>query len=428
MNIFILTFGTHGDVQPYVALGKGLQAAGHRVTLCASSNFAPFVTAHGLEYGYMNDDFIKLIDSASGRDAIESGGSIFGMAKAAVKLLKKAKALIRGLLDDSWKAAQAAEPELVIFHPKVPGSHIAEKLGVPAIMAIPIPLLVPTAEAVAMGMPDLRLGRWYNRLSFKLVHKGYHMYDDALNDFRTKALGIGKLPKKTTPLEMSDGTPIPVLHAYSESVSPRPGDWPATAYITGYWFLESANDWQPPTALQEFLAAGEPPVYIGFGSMAGRKPQRLAAIVIEALQQAGRRGILATGWGGLDASRLPETVLQIEQAPHDWLFPRVAAVVHHGGAGTTAAGLRAGRPTIICPFIVDQPYWGERVLALGVGSQPIPQKKLTAQNLAAAIHQVTGSQEIRQRAASLGEKLREEDGIAKAIAIIEQLAQARQKG
>ncbi|NEO00729.1 MAG: glycosyltransferase family 1 protein, partial [Moorea sp. SIO3I7] len=167
------------------------------------------------------------------------------------------------------------------------------------------------------------------------------------------------------------------------------------------------------------LDAGNPPVYVGFGSMAGRDPQRLTEIVIEGLQQANVRGIIATGWGGLAVDDLPDSIFKIDSAPHDWLFPRMAAVVHHGGAGTTAAGLRAGRPTIICPFFVDQPFWGDRVHALGVGSKPIPQKTLTAEKLATAIREVTTNQTIRQNAEALGKQIRDEDGIANAIAIIE---------
>ena len=159
--------------------------------------------------------------------------------------------------------------------------------------------------------------------------------------------------------------------------------------------------------------------------MAGRNPQRMTEIVVDALQQAKVRGVIVTGWGGLKPSLLPKTIFKIDSVPYDWLFPRVSAVVHHGGAGTTAAGLLAGKPTIVCPFLIDQPYWGERVYALGVGSKPIPQKQLTAEKLADAIRVVTTNPEIRNNAEALGEKLRQEDGIGKAIAIIESIALQR---
>jgi sterol 3beta-glucosyltransferase len=171
--------------------------------------------------------------------------------------------------------------------------------------------------------------------------------------------------------------------------------------------------------LERFLAAGEPPVYVGFGSMAGRNPERTTRIVIAALQQAGLRGVLATGWGGLATNEVPATLHLLDQAPHDWLFPRMAAVAHHGGAGTTAAGLRAGCPTIICPFFGDQPFWGRRVHELGAGSRPVPQKQLTSDKLAAALRDAVGNASIRRQALALRDRIRSEDGIAKAVAIIE---------
>ncbi|AFY57474.1 glycosyl transferase, UDP-glucuronosyltransferase [Rivularia sp. PCC 7116] len=423
MNIFIVTVGSRGDVQPYVALGKGLKEAGHDVTICTCSSFESLITEHGLPYGYMNDDFIKLVDSEAGREAIESGGNFLSLIKTMLKLLKESKALTIEMLKDSWNAAQVAKPDIVIFHPKaMAGSHIAEKLGVPAVMAVPVPLIVPTAEYVAIGFPNLKLGGWYNKFSYVLLHKGYRVYDDVINEFRQNVLGIDKISKSISPIQMADGKPIPVLYGYSELVSQRPKDWTNTTHITGYWFLEQKDDWQPPTELIDFLEAGEQPVYIGFGSMAGRNPQRIANIVVDALQKAKKRGIIATGWGGLDAENLPETIFKVDKVPHNWLFPRVSAVVHHGGAGTIAAGLRAGKPTIVCPFLVDQFYWGERVYALGVGSKPISQKKLTVDKLAEAILEVTTDRVIRQNAETLGKKIREEDGIRNAIAIIENLA------
>ena len=418
----MLTVGSRGDVQPYVALGQGLKGAGHSVTLCTCSNFKSFITSHGLNYGYMNDDFMKLINSEVGREAIESGDNVFGLIKTLLTLLKESKALNREMFKDSWNAAQATKPDIIIFHPKaMAGSHIADKLGIPAVMAVLMPAIVPTGESVAIGLPNLKLGSWYNQLSYALLHKGYHTYDDIINEFRQELLGIIKLPKSTSPIQMANGKPIPVLHGYSELVSPRPRDWTDTAHVTGYWFLDRESDWQPPVELIDFLEAGEKPVYVGFGSMAGRNPQRMANIVVDALHKAKVRGIIATGWGGLDVSNLTETIFKIDRVPHTWLFPRVSAVIHHGGAGTTAAGLRAGIPTIVCPFIVDQPYWGERIYALGVGTKPIPQKKLTAKKLAEAIREVTTNRVIRQNAATLGQKIREEDGIAKAIAIIESI-------
>jgi UDP:flavonoid glycosyltransferase YjiC (YdhE family) len=199
---------------------------------------------------------------------------------------------------------------------------------------------------------------------------------------------------------------------------PKPADWGEAIHVTGYWFLPPATDWSPPPALVDFLHAGPPPVYIGFGRMVSRQPEETADLVIQAVTQSGQRAILLTGWGGLQKERLPENICLIDSAPHDWLFSQVAAVVHHGGAGTTAAGIRAGVPSLIIPFFGDQFFWGTRVAALGIGPAPIPRKQLTVDRLAAALQTMTTNQPMQQRAAQLGAQVQAEDGVAQAVAII----------
>jgi sterol 3beta-glucosyltransferase len=211
-----------------------------------------------------------------------------------------------------------------------------------------------------------------------------------------------------------------MLYAYSEAVVPRPADWGEHVAVTGYWFLDAPAGWPPPPGLLKFLADGPPPVYVGFGSMfmAGGAP--MTTVVVKALELSGQRGVIATGWGGLTAEIGPDHVYFLEAVPHDWLFPRVAAVVHHGGAGTTGAGLRAGRPTVVCPLVGDQPFWGRRVAELGVGSAPLPRAKLTAERLAEAISAAVTDAKMQERAADLGERIRAEDGVARAVALIHQ--------
>ena len=421
MNILIVTLGSRGDVQPYVALGKGLKSAGHHVTLCTSKMFQPFITEHGLQYGYMNNELIQLIDSDAGREAIDNTDTLWGTIKTTIKLFKRVKPMYRQTLHDIWQTAQEVDPDVIILASKaaVLAESVADKLEIPLLMSMPAPQFVPSDLVPSIGFPDLKLGAWYNRFTYRVVHWAVGLYKDIPNDFRRTVLQLPPKPKHLGILHRADGTPIPQLLCYSQLVSPRPTDWPDSAYVNGYWFLERVNDWHPSEELCTFLEAGEAPVYIGFGSMTGRHPKRLANVAIEVLQATKQRGILATGWGGLEASQLPDTIFKLDQAPHDWLFPRVSAVVHHGGAGTTAAGLRAGRPTIICPFFGDQPFWGQRVHALGVGPTPIPQKKLTVKALSQAIREVTSNTDMRQKAEALGESIRAEDGIGNAIAVIE---------
>jgi UDP:flavonoid glycosyltransferase YjiC (YdhE family) len=217
---------------------------------------------------------------------------------------------------------------------------------------------------------------------------------------------------------------VPVLNGFSAHIVPRPPDWGEHICITGYWYPEE-EDWHPPDDLRRFIESGPPPVFIGFGSMPIRDPARTTAIVLDAHLQSGQRAVLHTGWAGIGRQELPNNVYKIEYAPYAWLFPRMAAVVHHGGAGTTAFGVRAGVPAIIVPFLFDQFYWGKRLAALGVGTDPIPHRTLTAKRLADAIRVAVTDTQMRRRAAELGEKVRAEGGVKEAVSVIQQYAGKR---
>jgi sterol 3beta-glucosyltransferase len=289
------------------------------------------------------------------------------------------------------------------------------------VLAIPLPCYTPTQAFPHPFFATLRLGGRFNRLSHQLVGLSSALFMGMTNRFRTRMLGLPPQRRFANLLVRADGSPIPTLYPYSPALLPVPADFPSHVHVTGTWFLERPAAWRPDVALERFLEAGPPPIYVGFGSMSGKQATGRARIVLEALDQAGQRGLLARGWGGLEATGLPDTVQLIDAAPHDWLFPQMAAVVHHGGAGTTAAGLQAGRPTVICPFLGDQPFWGTLVHARGVGPQPIPQRRLTVPRLAAAMSAAVNDPEMRQRAAALGARLQAEDGVANAVAIIERV-------
>lgn len=419
MNILILTYGSRGDVQPYVALAKGLKQNGHDVTLATSERFRDFVLAHGLRFGPLSDDLLAIIDTDQGRDLLENTGNLFKVFTRTLTMLKQVGPMQQRLLRDSWAAAEAARPDIIVFHPKAYGGpHIAEKLGAPVILALPIPMVVPTAQYPNMGFPALKLGGWYNRMTYRAVNTLMGLSAAKHVKAWRAAHGLPR-QKRFDLLHTTDGREIPVLHAVSKYAVPVPSDWPKSAIATGYWFLDAGEGWTPPAELEAFLSSGPAPVYVGFGSMAGRNPERLADAAVAALQKVGKRGVIATGWGGLKADDLPDTILKIDEAPHEWLFPRMAAIVHHGGAGTTAAALRAGKPSVVVPFFGDQPFWGKRVHELGVGSAPIPQKKLTADNLAQALGKVTGDESIRRAADDIGRKIRSEDGVGTAVSFIE---------
>jgi UDP:flavonoid glycosyltransferase YjiC (YdhE family) len=243
-----------------------------------------------------------------------------------------------------------------------------------------------------------------------------------LNESRGRVLHLPPLSRRYYWQVDSPRSEVPFIYGFSPSVVPRPANWGPAIQIAGYWFLDESQDYEPPAALLSFLDAGPPPVYVGFGSMVDHERETMTRLVAEAVGLAGQRAILLSGWSELGAANLPDFIFQVASVPHDWLFPRVAAVVHHGGAGTTAAGLRAGKPTVVVPFFADQAFWAWRVHQLSAGPKWIPRKRLTAGKLAAAIRRAVNDAAIRERASDLGERIRAEDGMQTAVGLIEQFA------
>jgi sterol 3beta-glucosyltransferase len=412
MKITILTVGTRGDVEPCLALALGLNRAGHETTLATGTNFASFVAGRGVRFAPIRADFLAFFQSADGQALLDK--KYFSLVRP---LPPAVVAMRQRMLEDSWEAVRSADA--IVYHPRVLGAYdAAEKLRIPAILAVYLPQVTPTREFPLPFVPRLRLGRLGNRLSYAAVHLGHFPFQGMRNRWRVRVLGLPPLPWYANEFKRN-GRPLPVLYHYSRHVVPPPADWRGPIAVTGYWFLDPDPAWRPPADLLAFLEAGPPPVFVGFGSMIGRDPKRLTETVVAALKQAGRRGILVAGWGGMSGTNLPETIFRTEGVPYDWLFPRVAAVVHHGGAGTTGLGLRAGKPTVICPYFHDQPYWGKVVHELGAGPAPIPQWELTAERLAAAIRSAVTDEGMRRRSEELGAKIRAEDGIARAVAAIE---------
>ncbi len=416
MKVLILTMGTRGDVQPFVALARALDAAGHEAVVAAPGQSAALVTANGVRHAHLDDGPMRLIGTEAARRAL--GGGV----RAQLDGLRRMPAMYRQVLEDAWSAASAGA-DLVVHHPQaLAGQHVAERLDVPAVVALPLPYYLPTREFPCPGVP---VPRWWpaawNRATYAAVRAATLAFRGSVDAWRERTLGLPRRRGRHDPLRRPDGGPAPVLHACSPSVLPPPADWPEPQRTTGYWFLPAAEGWTPPRRLAEFLDAGEPPVYVGFGSMAGTDPRRTGRIVIEAVRRAGVRAVLATGWGAMEADELPEGVTTIEQAPHDWLFPRVAAVCHHGGAGTTGAAVAAGRPQVVCPFVADQPFSGRHMHRLGVAPAPLPQRHLDSGSLARALRRAVDDDELRDRAEGLGRAVRAERGTDAAVAALEQL-------
>lgn len=411
MRVAIQTLGTRGDVQPYIALALGLMRRGHEVQVAAPAQFGAMVREHGIAFAPLPAGFLDLMDTPEGKAAI-AGGRGFG---AGLNLLKHFRPLMRSLLDAEWSAVRRFSPDVIVHHPKSLASpHMGEALARPFILASPLPGFTPTSAFPSPLLPFRSLGP-LNRASHVLAIKGSEwLFGRAVAAWRREVLG---LPGR------SNGCSAGTLYAYSRHVVPVPPDWGRDVLVSGYWFLDS-GDWQMPDSLAAFLDSGEPPIYVGFGSMPGLDPRAMSALVVEALARTGKRAVLATGGGALAADDVPANVHVLAGAPHDRLFPRMSAIVHHGGAGTTAAALRAGKPMTICPFFGDQPFWGRRIAELGAGPPPLDRKALTAESLATAIAAMD-TPPMRQRAAALGEAIRREDGVAEAVGFIDRVLTGR---
>jgi sterol 3beta-glucosyltransferase len=421
MRISIVSVGSRGDVQPFIALGLGLQQSGHQVTLATRSKFKQFVTVHGLDFAAVERPKRAAAQQKEKDALILAGRNTFLFLYYQLKRLRDS---VEQTLVDTWNACQGAEA--MVYAVAVPmGMDVAEVLGIPAIAASLFPVTATRAFPMPGIPPAPILQGVYNRLSYVLVEQlAWVVLRSTINHWRQETLHVPPLRRRSTrpftdPYQHEPGRCLPWIYAFSPHVVPRPVDWPAHIHVTGYWFLDRPATWQPPADLVDFLRAGPPPILIGFGSMEVTRSKRLNAIILEALRRTGKRAIW-TPIGNLDAgAQIPAHVFVTDGLPHDWLFPQVSAVIHHGGAGTVAAAMRAGVPSAAVPFTVDHPFWADRIAALGVGPRGVGPKKLTVEGLVALIEQVTGSADVRRRAQALGEQIRAEDGVARAVEVIE---------
>jgi sterol 3beta-glucosyltransferase len=413
--ITIVANGSRGDVQPFVALGLGLLRAGCDVRIAAPTPFRAFIEERGLAFADLDVDPRQILEGELGKAWLETGHNPFGFVRRLEPILAP---LIDRFLAASLRACEGSDA--LIFPPfGVVAWHIGQALGIPAILASPVPA-IRTASIPSPLVPPLPLPRLTNPLSYRLVDQlAWQMFRRHANRWRVETLGLPALPLRG-PFRAIEREREIVLHCYGPAVLPKPPDWDSHVHVTGYWFLDRPDGWQPPSELEAFLAGGSAPVYIGLGSMTGRDPEALTRLALGALRRTRQRGVLLAGWAGLGADDLPGDVCLVDDIPHDWLFPRMAAVAHHGGAGTTGAGLRAGRPSILLPYFADQPFWGRVVHSLGAGPHPIPQKQLTEPRLAAAIARAVSSPGIRERANLLGEQIRSDDGVGNAVRVLVQ--------
>jgi sterol 3beta-glucosyltransferase len=408
MKITILTYGSRGDVQPFLPLSVRLMEKGYSVRLAAPSRFEGLVQEHKIEFSplagnpeelsrHMNDaghNFVRLLGELNNH-AIEIGAEV-------------------------WRqTVESCEDADLIIHTfaHAVGAHtVARERNIPDIHIQGFPMFTPTGDYPNVTLPDLR-SRALNRLTHTLSAKiAAWTAQIGFGQVRRRA-GLPKL-KLYWPFDDDPDRPrTPILCAWSPCLIPPSNDWPSNVHVTGYYFFPQNTSYLPQRQLESFLRMGKPPICVSFGSMINRDAEHIDGIVRQALKQTGNRGIILSGWSGVKRSSSDE-LLYMAAVAHDWLLPRCRMVIHHGGAGTTAAGLRAGIPNIVVPFMADQPFWGRRVHAAGAGPRPIPVKSLSAENLSQAITE-SENRAIRRRARSLGQEIRSEDGVTRTVEFIE---------
>lgn len=395
MKVLLVTTGSRGDVEPFVALALGLRKAGHIPTLAAPARFDGLALSHDIAFVGLDDSLFEL------QDELANHGALAALAGA-----RRAKPALRRFLFDVADLAEYPT-DAVVYHPKtLAAPMVAERQGVPAIAAQLIPLYRPT-NAFPAPLFAHRTPRRLNRATWQLVSAIEAPWRGVLRDIRRNRLGLTTPPNGT-----AEGVAAGrVLNAWSPHLLSAPADWPAADAPLGFWRLPAAR-WQPPEPLVDFLAAGEAPVYVGFGSMRSRHPAALGTTIRDGLRRAGRRGIVVTGGGALELES-SDDLLVMEHVPHDWLLPRVSVAVHHGGVGTIAAALTAGVPQVVKPFLGDQPFWARRVQQIGVG---VALRSTTPTAFADAITTADGA---APESRVLARAVAQDDGVGAAVARIE---------
>jgi sterol 3beta-glucosyltransferase len=407
MRITILTYGSRGDVQPFIWLSKGLMSSGHSVKLVAPSRFQNLVEEQGIHFLPLAGDPAQLSRrlNDSGQNFIRMAGEIMDHA-------------IEIGADVFHQTEEACKDADLIIHSLMHavGAHtLAREMNIPDIHIELFPMFTSTGDYPNVTLPDSRF-RALNRLTHDMTR--LLTVWAARTGFEQVRRRAG-LPRRKlySPFDNDPLRPqTPILCAWSPRVLPASSDWSSNVYITGYFFGDF-DDYRPPLELQEFLARGEPPVCITFGSMVNREAEKIDQIVRESLQHTNRRGIILSGWSELKKTSSSE-LLYLDTVPHQWLLPRCQMVIHHGGASTTSAGLRAGIPNIVIPFTGDQLFWGRRIHAIGAGPKPIPVKELSIENLTRAIIEAE-NYAIRKQALDIGRELRSEDGVGITVKLLE---------
>lgn len=411
MKITILTYGSRGDVQPFLPLSLGLMSRGHNVILAAPMRFKNLVEEHGINFFPLAgdpEDLSRRLNNAG-----------YNFIKQVNEIMSHAVEIGAEMLRQTDEACRDADLIIHTFAHTVGAHTLAREKNIPDIHIQTFPMFTPTGDYPNVTMPNLG-NRFLNRLTHTLSMRITMLTSTLGFDQVRRRAGLPKRklyhPFKDDPLRLR----TPVLCAWSPSLLPPSSEWDDRVHITGYYFFPQNASYTPPPELSEFLRSGKLPVCISFGSMVNKNAEKIDSIVRLALKQTNNRGIILSGWGSAKRESTND-LLYLESVPHDWLLPKCKMIIHHGGAGTTSAGLRAGIPQVVVPFMADQPFWGSRVHAIGVAPKPILVKKLSVEKMVGAMAEAE-SNVVLERAQVTGHAIRAEDGVGNAVRLIESYA------
>lgn len=422
MKITILTLGSRGDVQPYVALAKELMKNDHEVVICTGATFKDFIEKNEISFHEVSADLMAIMESEEGNKVFNGGNfNLFKMMKFSKEVITPA---YRRSMDDFYQAAK--EAELIIYHPKALGAvDIALHYNIPCICLPPVPVMYPTTEFPNFSVsPNKNFGPVLNRLSYKVVMFSEVPFIKQINDFREKTLRASKRKAGLYTYEMN-GEPIPILYPISPFLFKEVDSWEGRVFLSGFFFLDLGEE-TLSNEIEEFLEKDKKPIVVSFSSMPLKNPSSFKEKLVKALKETNNRAIVLTGTSGMKFNH-EEDILAVEKAPHRFLFKRAKGIIHHGGVGTMSEALLSGVPQLIMPFTVDQPFWADRLYKKGYSIKPLREKNLKVSDLVHALEQMENKDYI-ENAKNVKNVIQSEDGLQRAVTYIESLLDERQKG
>lgn len=412
MRVAILCLGSQGDVRPFIALGVALKADGHKVTILANFPNDKLCIDNDLNFIPLAGDLTAVVNSKT---------SDVRLGK--IQVVKQLNLILKNAIREQFGvlSKELRNVDAVIYHPAVlAAEHVIEAFNIPSVRVHFQPDIRSRHYACCIFPPGMPLKRWSNLASHFLAAQIFWLpLRGTINEWRTKVLGLKKLGM-LSPTSYAPFYKIPKLIAVSKALVPPAPDWPDNVHVTGYAQLSKAAEWTAPASLQKFLSAGPAPLYIGFGSLTECCDEKMSAAILAVIEEMGVRTILSGPFAHIKKEFLPEHIFWIDSAPHDWLFPKVSAVVHHGGSGTTHAGLYAGKPALIVPFVLDQFHWADAINRQGLGPKSIPAKKFTQGRFRQALQDLLNNSSYSARATKASYQVQAEQGVKQAVEIFYQ--------